>query len=404
MSSNTKMLIDATHPEETRVVVQRNGRVEEFDFESAARKLLRGNIYLAKVTRVEPSLQAAFVDYGGNRHGFLAFNEIHPDYYQIPVADRQALIDEEAAAEAELEAAADRRAEALARRAQNRRPEQPSAFTGSTSRDLGDDASDDGDAGSDASHIIDVEEDEHIEEVGGDAEDNDAPPAFEPPAFEPQTFAAAVERSAEIISEDYAPRAAEQRELPERVVPAGDETEPPHMHHEAEDDEDAEEAEQTGEDTGDDNGETHAGDGRAQIHDDRDADAGERSSGRSLGDGAAADFHEEAPVRQRRRPRSYKIQEVIKRRQVILVQVVKEERGNKGAALTTYLSLAGRYTVLMPNTARGGGISRKITNPQDRKRLKAIANELEVPEGMGLIIRTAGAARTKQEIKRDFEY
>ncbi|NOT71138.1 MAG: Rne/Rng family ribonuclease [Hyphomicrobium sp.] len=400
MSSNTKMLIDATHPEETRVVVQRNGRVEEFDFESAARKLLRGNIYLAKVTRVEPSLQAAFVDYGGNRHGFLAFNEIHPDYYQIPVADRQALIDEEAAAEAELEAAADRRAEALARRAQSRRPEQQSAFTGSTSRDIGDDASDDGDAGSDASHIIDVEEDEHIEAVGGDAEDNDAPPAFEQPAFEPQTFAAAVERSAEIISEDYAPRAAEQRELPERVVPAGDDTEPPHMHHEAEDDEDAEEAEQAGE------FESNANDAEdhPDAHGDHTADAGEHRSSRSPDERSSADFHEEAPVRQRRRPRSYKIQEVIKRRQVILVQVVKEERGNKGAALTTYLSLAGRYTVLMPNTARGGGISRKITNPQDRKRLKAIANELEVPEGMGLIIRTAGAARTKQEIKRDFEY
>ena len=173
--SNTKMLIDATHPEETRVVVQRNGRVEEFDFESAARKLLRGNIYLAKVTRVEPSLQAAFVDYGGNRHGFLAFNEIHPDYYQIPVADRQALIDEEAAAEAELEAAADRRAEALARRAQGRRGD---TATG-PSEIQGDDASEEAaDSAPDASHIIDVEEDEHIEEVGGEAGGGDAPQTF----------------------------------------------------------------------------------------------------------------------------------------------------------------------------------------------------------------------------------
>ena len=402
MSSNTKMLIDATHPEETRVVVQRNGRVEEFDFESAARKLLRGNIYLAKVTRVEPSLQAAFVDYGGNRHGFLAFNEIHPDYYQIPVADRQALIDEEAAAEAELEAAADRRAEALARRAQGRRQDQAP-----TSAAEAHDEQDDGgdiEAGSDAPHIIDVEEDEHIEEVGGDIDAADAP----------QTFAAAVERSADVISEDLpASDRATATSDASREDLASSATEPSNTHHEAEDDEDADD-----DDSRDSQDDSAADAGQDDRYDDsHTADAGSSqttrrsslheggySEGRSSGEGQGAEFHEEAPARQRRRPRSYKIQEVIKRRQVILVQVVKEERGNKGAALTTYLSLAGRYTVLMPNTARGGGISRKITNPQDRKRLKAIANELEVPEGMGLIIRTAGAARTKQEIKRDFEY
>ncbi len=218
-----KMLIDAAHPEETRVVVLDGGRIEDFDYESQSRRQLRGNIYLAKVTRVEPSLQAAFVEYGGNRHGFLAFNEIHPDYYQIPTADREALLAEEAALAAQA----------------------------------------------------------------GEEEDDD-------------------------------------------------------------------------------------------------------------------DFEEDR--RRRVAQRRYKIQEVIKRRQIMLVQVVKEERGNKGAALTTYLSLAGRYGVLMPNTGRGGGISRKITNAADRKRLKKIAQELEIPEGMGLIVRTAGAKRTKTEIKRDYEY
>ena len=256
-----KMLIDAAHPEETRVVVVRGNRVEEFDFEAANRKQLRGNIYLAKVTRVEPSLQAAFVDYGGNRHGFLAFGEIHPDYYQIPVADRQALIEEE-----EAEAAR--------------------------------------------------------------ADDDERP----------------------------------SRRKPKAAKPASQE-----------------------------NGEAVASEESENGEDDVE----------SVG---AEDAMEEVPQRVRKHRKQYKIQEVIKRRQVLLVQVVKEERGNKGAALTTYLSLAGRYSVLMPNTARGGGISRKITTPTDRKRLKKIASELEVPQGMGVILRTAGASRTKAEIKRDFEY
>ncbi|WP_343699092.1 ribonuclease E/G [Caulobacter sp.] len=241
-----KMLIDAAHAEETRVVVVDGNRVEEFDFESQTRKQLRGNIYLAKVTRVEPSLQAAFIEYGGNRHGFLAFNEIHPDYYQIPVADREAL--------------------------------------------MRDDSGDD-------------EDDTPISRraSGGDDED-------------------------------------------------------------------------------DGNGRDHA------IDDDED------------------DVEEELARRKRRLMRKYKIQEVIRRRQIMLVQVVKEERGNKGAALTTYLSLAGRYGVLMPNTARGGGISRKITAVTDRKRLKSVVQSLDVPQGMGLIVRTAGAKRTKAEVKRDYEY
>jgi ribonuclease E len=403
--SNTKMLIDATHPEETRVVVQRNGRVEEFDFESAARKLLRGNIYLAKVTRVEPSLQAAFVDYGGNRHGFLAFNEIHPDYYQIPVADRQALIDEEAAAEAELEAAADRRAEALARRGQSRRQDQSAASADISSDYPGEDVGEqdhdrdtDHDGSPDASHIIDVEEDEHIEEVGGEAGQGDAP----------QTFAAAVDRSNDVITEDFAPRSDQStRSEADHDGDAGASaagTAVAHLHHEAEDDEvEDDDNEEGSDDDSDTQPDSEVSGDVADEHQGHSAES-ERETGGRGNEGRVSEFQEDAASRPRRRPRSYKIQEVIKRRQVILVQVVKEERGNKGAALTTYLSLAGRYTVLMPNTARGGGISRKITNPQDRKRLKAIANELEVPEGMGLIIRTAGAARTKQEIKRDFEY
>ncbi len=327
METKNKMLIDATHAEETRVVVLRNGKVEEFDYESAARKLLRGNIYLAKVTRVEPSLQAAFVDYGGNRHGFLAFNEIHPDYYQIPVADRQALL-EEAEAEAKAEAEAEARAEA----------EEGPAVEAEGRKAHGRSKGQNG-------HTVEALATQAAE------------------SFEPTVSAEPAEDS-----HDAAPAvASEEAEADESGRENGG-----HI----------EEIEENG------------GDG---------AEAPE-TVGASLEQVGAEDALEEVPERSRRHIRSYKIQEVIKRRQIILVQVVKEERGSKGAALTTYLSLAGRYTVLMPNTGRGGGISRKITNPQDRKRLKAIAQDLEVPEGMGLIIRTAGAARTRQEIKRDFEY
>ncbi len=257
---NSRMLIDASHPEETRVVVQNTNAIIDFDFESATRRPLRGNIYLAKVTRVEPSLQAAFVDYGGNRHGFLALNEIHPDYYQIPLSDREALLREQ--------------------------------------------------------------------------QEEDRASAKNEAANEPS-------------------------------------------------DEDAAGDQDTSEDT-DESGETSA----------------------TRVENVGGDAHEEASTagRLRTSTRKYKIQEVIKRRQIILVQVVKEERGNKGAALTTYLSLAGRYCVLMPNTARGGGISRKINHASDRKKLKKIAESLDVPTGMGLIIRTAGAERTATEIKRDYNY
>jgi ribonuclease E len=300
----TRMLIDSTHPEETRVVVQRGNRVEEFDFESAQRRPLRGNIYLAKVTRVEPSLQAAFVDFGGNRHGFLAFSEIHPDYYQIPVADREALLAEEAAA---------------------------------------------------AAHE-DSEDDERASRRGG----RSAKPRRRRGGAD-KVASAPVDETGEPIEE---PTEGEAREASET-----DETDSDHA------------TESDGE-----NSVKEAEDVVEQL-------------------GGNGDAMEEVP--QRRAPRSrrsYKIQEVIRRRQILLVQVVKEERGNKGAALTTYLSLAGRYSVLMPNTARGGGISRKITNSADRKRLKTLATDLEVPDGMGVILRTAGASRTKTEIKRDFEY
>ena len=393
--SNTKMLIDATHPEETQVVVQRNGRVEEFDFESAARKLLRGNIYLAKVTRVEPSLQAAFVDYGGNRHGFLAFNEIHSDYYQIPVADRQALLDEEAAAEAELEAAADRRAEALARRNTTARSgAAPATSSGegepSGDDDFGDQSSEDSDE--ESAHIVNVEEDEHIEEIGGE-EDEETVKLFTV-AIKVSDNDARSEPVITEVSESEDALGNGDKPSPEAEAMASVEHDGGHftvLHDHDRRSEPETEAHTEAEKASEDAHPEH--DHYEQPHglDDHDEDS-------------EPELHEEALQRQRRCSRSYKIQEVIKRRQIILVQVVKEERGNKGAALTTYLSLAGRYTVLMPNTGRGGGISRKITNPLDRRSLKAIAQELEVPEGMGLIIRTASAARTKQEIKRDFEY
>jgi ribonuclease E len=298
----SKMLVDATHAEETRVVVVRGNRIEEFDFESAARKQLKGNIYLAKVTRVEPSLQAAFVEYGGNRHGFLAFSEIHPDYYQIPVADRQALLREQEE----------------------------------------DDAND-------------REDDADEAEASGEAQSLQA-------SEEPQLASEVVEPE-DAGEEQAAEEASAEADTQVQEAPALGDT----------------------------------GNGVETVEEDAESQKIE-----SVG---AEDALEEVPRRPRRAPRrQYKIQEVIKRRQIILVQVVKEERGNKGAALTTYLSLAGRYCVLMPNTARGGGISRKITDAGDRRRLKEVARDVEVPQGMGLIVRTAGAQRTRPEIKRDFDY
>jgi len=359
-----KMLIDATHPEETRVVVVRGSRVEEFDFESASRKPLRGNIYLAKVTRVEPSLQAAFVEYGGNRHGFLAFSEIHPDYYQIPVADRQALIEDEARAERDEERDEERREKRGRRDRRRGGDREHRAKKAAADETISAEVEANGeDAG------------ERVETDGKEAAMvNEGAPAFG------EYFAPAVTESAtEDALENAAPLTFETVETAapaEDAVASAEETETVDA-----------EARRPSEDEGadeDENGE----------------DAEEQPE--QLGGGDALDDMPERPQRHSRR--QYKIQEVIKRRQIILVQVVKEERGNKGAALTTYLSLAGRYSVLMPNTGKGGGISRKITNAEDRKRLKEIAQELEVPEGMGLILRTAGASRTKVEIRRDYEY
>ncbi len=376
---SNKMLIDATHPEETRVVVLRGNRVEEFDFESANRKQLRGNIYLAKVTRVEPSLQAAFVDYGGNRHGFLAFSEIHPDYYQIPVADRQALIAEEERAHRAADADADHRAGRRHRGNRHRGADRNRDVMRSDplpADELAGDvaATPPGEAG------LGVPSAEQLAETGTDM------PGNEPASSEPM----AGEHPHEEHPQDAADNSAGDSMMDAAPAPeAGD-----HAGHSDHEDH-AEHAEPGAFDAPSGSGQN--GNGHAPGDEHHEEESVENVGG--------ADAMEEAQERAPRvRPRQYKIQEVIKRRQVMLVQVVKEERGSKGAALTTYLSLAGRYSVLMPNTARGGGISRKITAGEDRNRLKEIAQELEVPEGMGVILRTAGASRTKTEVKRDFEY
>jgi ribonuclease E len=359
----SKMLIDAAHPEETRVVVVKGNRVEEFDYESANKKQLRGNIYLAKVTRVEPSLQAAFVDYGGNRHGFLAFSEIHPDYYQIPVADRQALLEEEAQEESRASAAEAAEDEAAAgrrrwrgRRGRGRRDQFDRNEPGA------------------AKAKAEVEDAETSREAREGDDEGGSSSADTSVALE-------ANRLTHEVSE-----AAERDEA--------------HDDLEADDDRMATGASNDAEEDDDDEGGESA-DQRTEFAEGN----GEAIAAESVESVGSEDALEEVPERaRRRRGRPYKIQEVIRRRQIILVQVVKEERGTKGAALTTYLSLAGRYTVLMPNTARGGGISRKITTATDRKRLREIAGELEVPDGMGLIVRTAGAQRTKTEIKRDYDY
>ena len=376
-----KMLIDATHPEETRVVVLRGNRVEEFDFESANRKQLRGNIYLAKVTRVEPSLQAAFVDYGGNRHGFLAFSEIHPDYYQIPVADRQALLAEEERDHRAADADADHRASRRGGRNRNRH------------------------RGADRPRDRDVVQSEPL---AGEAPEHQAPvseaaesPAGEAPTGEPSPEQ--IEETAAVMAATTPSAEFEAQEL----VREDDRSSPPskRLPNEAagmpEGGEDQRRERQTISPLPPKRRRPTSRGTASEPASGNGEDAHEDEQVESVG---GADAMEEVQERMPRFRRQYKIQEVIKRRQVMLVQVVKEERGTKGAALTTYLSLAGRYSVLMPNTARGGGISRKITSGEDRSRLKEIAQDLEVPHGMGVILRTAGASRTKTEVKRDFEY
>ena len=401
-----KMLIDATHPEETRVVVVRGNRVEEFDFESAQRKQLRGNIYLAKVTRVEPSLQAAFIEYGGNRHGFLAFSEIHPDYYQIPVADRQALIEADERAHREAEEESENRATRRRSRHRSSRRRgggervqsgvvdggehgaQPVAHT---EADHIDDHSHE-DAAQAHDHGEDAHDDGHSHESHDDHADDhhDDENGSHDVAVTTSTLAAGdlpvAPESDDHLSDDYPEDTDPEDATSDHALHLADET-PATI--------------EAGEHAIAPQGDEHVNEHHADdIHEDDEAEADEEIVESVGGD----DVLEEVPERAFRPRRQYKIQEVIKRRQVMLVQVVKEERGNKGAALTTYLSLAGRYAVLMPNTARGGGISRKITSAQDRSRLKEVVSDLDVPEGMGIILRTAGAARTKPEIKRDFEY
>ena len=360
-----KMLIDATHAEETRVVVVDGNKVEEFDFESENRRQLAGNIYLAKVTRVEPSLQAAFVDYGGNRHGFLAFSEIHPDYYQIPVADREALLAEERAY-AEAQKVRDEEEEKVATK-----PKSSRRRSSSKSKAVAIET-DDATASTEIEGMQTIDLDDEFDKANAESTvDTKGETTVEAPVR-------AEDNAQEATSEDVvAPSEAEA----DTVADAGNVSEP-----------DA----------------NAVPDGVEDVISASDADVDQATDAAAKDESieSVADEDDEEDIRPVRkpRPRRYKIQEVIKVRQILLVQVVKEERGNKGAALTTYLSLAGRYCVLMPNTARGGGISRKITNAADRKKLKEIANEIDVPQGAGLIVRTAGAQRTKAEIKRDYEY
>jgi ribonuclease E len=437
-----KMLIDATHPEETRVVVVRGNRVEEFDFETAQRKQLRGNIYLAKVTRVEPSLQAAFIEYGGNRHGFLAFSEIHPDYYQIPVADRQALIEADERAHREAEEESENRSSrhrGRSRHRNSRRRGHGDRVRSEIVEGAGPDAAPEAQAfeghgphsdqpdyeahaheardehqgehqgehheheAHDHSHEHEHQHEHHHEHDGHDHHDHEQAhdePAREhssdvapAPVAQPDPVVAAVDESVATTASAEAHASVEVSHEPERSA-----------------EEHAENAAHAGdaEHAGEEPAVSHHGElvpavpGEELGEDDE--DDGEDAEEEQVESVGGDDVLEEVPERTFRPRRQYKIQEVIKRRQVMLVQVVKEERGNKGAALTTYLSLAGRYAVLMPNTARGGGISRKITSAQDRSRLKEVVQDLDVPEGMGIILRTAGASRTKPEIKRDFEY
>ena len=378
-----RMLIDASHAEETRVVVLDGNRLEDFDVETANRRQLKGNIYLAKVVRIEPSLQAAFVDYGGGRHGFLAFSEIHPDYYQIPVADRQRLLDMQAEQARAEEEAEDERADASSGPAPVSEPPTDNS----------------------EADIREAAVEQAIDEIAGDtlaAEAGAADAERHAPESPEAAGDAAAETFESMVGESKPGRAQPARIDEERIT--SDEP----ITNDVIADVAIEEA--------------AADDGLESPSAGLDQFAGEQLPDEVAESeplvsvpvetpapetlGGEADGAEEA--QERRIPprflRNYKLQEVIRRRQIMLVQVVKEERGNKGAALTTYISLAGRYCVLMPNSPRGGGISRKITSPGDRRRLKEIMTELDIPNGMGLIVRTAGANRPKAEIKRDCEY
>ncbi len=340
-----KMLIDASHPEETRVVVVNHNRVEELDFESAAKRQLRGNVYLAKVTRVEPSLQAAFVDFGGNRHGFLAFSEIHPDYYQIPHADKMKLLEAEEAETREDD--------------EDEEDEKPKPKPKSKDR------------GRRKSAV--TKKSAKVTKPADDEEEGEDPLRKASSSY---TVASKLALSNPDDAIDPTAQASDDFTIAKNLKTA--EFDPSIIPDDPEDDD--------------------------EDDDEIDAELAEDAADEDDKEVAAEQAKMDKKRRRQQSRRRYKIQEVVKRGQVLLVQAVKEERGNKGAALTTYLSLAGRYCVLMPNTPRGGGISRKISNGSDRKRLKGIMSGLEVPKGMGVIVRTAGAKRTQTDIERDYDY
>ena len=383
-----RMLIDATHAEESRVVVINGNRLEEYDVETSTKKQIKGNIYLAKVTRVEPSLQAAFVDYGGNRHGFLAFSEIHSDYYQIPVADREALTQSHTRNVKDAEIVEDNVSDGEDSPKKEKKPTRSRSRRKPRAKD----------------------KDETVEAADGDASPVEAT-ATADATTSPDSKNDATTGSDE---EDAKPRRRRTRNRRKK----SDEVDASTADADAKD---ASPSEDNTSDanTGSDGDDTPTGGNAAmsaevaELTVDIDADGSDgdtvseinaKSDEEDIEDLGGDDADEFVESHSRQLQKRYKIQEVIKRRQILLVQVVKEERGNKGAALSTFLSLAGRYCVLMPNTPRGGGISRKITNAQDRKRLKSILAELEIPDGMAVIVRTAGAERTKAEIKRDFDY
>jgi len=391
------MLIDAAQPEETRVVVLGPNGLEEFDFESSSLRTLKGNIYLAKVTRVEPSLQAAFVSYGGNRHGFLPFNEIHPDYYRIPIADREAIAEAAAAERADrVEDEEDDDEDDVIEAEAADVTEDSAADSDDTSDDDASDddtleveASDDGNAVEASAEAADDDGDSTSTEDGDDGENGDGRSMA--------MSAESTENKIEKTDDDAEAAEADTTEGSTDEQPADAAEEPV-----------AEAAPEAEEAAADDSAAPEAS---AEPEADAKAETEDASSGSSAKDEESTDAEPTARTPRKRRNtrksqprRHYKIQEVVKRGQVMLVQVSKEERGGKGAAMTTYISLAGRYCVLMPNTGKGGGVSRKITDVKDRKRLKGIIDDLELPQGMATIVRTAGTSRTKAEIKRDHEF
>ena len=412
-----KMLIDATHAEETRVVVVEGNKVEEFDFESENRRQLAGNIYLAKVTRIEPSLQAAFIDYGGNRHGFLAFSEIHPDYYQIPVADREALMAEERAySEAMRKKDDDEESSETVENdisgEEDRRlnPEKPETLkdevNGEDERQNSGDERNEKKSSKSKLKPTDKKR-KSIVKSKPDEENLDnknvvkaEKKAEKKPRGRPKKSSKPIAANIDTEPNDEVIKSEELDGLDDKIEPnlevsETSEASSKKRRYRKRSRKKSEDNSSSGSQSLDEKTNLDTGNKEPRLEDDPKKEI-EAVSGND----------DDQDIRRNRKPRQrrYKIQEVIKVRQIMLVQVVKEERGNKGAALTTYLSLAGRYCVLMPNTARGGGISRKITNLSDRKKLKEIANEIDVPLGAGLIVRTAGAKRTKVEIKRDYEY